>query len=272
MPLEPLPIGATPALDDSAAAPPAALAGLSKEDLEDRLDRAGDRLRRLQPALYAESRQALLIVLQARDAGGKDGVVRHVIGKFNPMGVAITSFKVPTPLEQAHDFLWRVHAAMPPKGMVGVFNRSHYEDVLVVRVHHLVPERVWRPRYDQINGFERFLTGNGVTILKFLLHVSREEQRERLLARLDDPEKNWKFNANDLKERERWDDYTRAYADALARTNTEWARWYVVPADRKRARDVLVAEAVADALERMHPAFPSAPPEAAALRAMLQKQ
>jgi PPK2 family polyphosphate:nucleotide phosphotransferase len=225
----------------------------------------------LQRALHAEGTRALLVVLQGRDASGKDGTLRKVFGPLDPLGVAATSFKVPTELELRHDFLWRVHHAAPPRGTFGIFNRSHYEDVLVVRVRRLAPESVWRPRYEQINLFERILVENGTVILKFMLHISRGEQRERLLARLEDPEKYWKFNAGDLKERELWDDYTEAYREMLARTSTAVAPWYVVPADDRRGRDVLVARTVIETLERMDPRYPGPPPELEALRRTLTK-
>jgi PPK2 family polyphosphate:nucleotide phosphotransferase len=209
-----------------------------------------------QEALYAEGKRALLVVLQARDTGGKDGAIRHVFGRLNPLGIEVTSFKVPTPLELRHDYLWRVHQRVPSAGLIGVFNRSHYEDVLVVRVHRLVPPEIWKPRYEQINAFERHLVANGITILKFCLHISAEEQRQRLIARLRDPSKHWKFNPGDLKERARWQDYTEAYADAIEATGTAAAPWYVVPADRKPVRDVLIAQAVVETLERMAPQYP----------------
>ena len=268
MPLSPLPPGTVPDLTDAAAKPPGGLP--DKDGLRDRVDDLAERTAKLQTALFAEGTRSLLVVLQGRDAAGKDGVVRHLFGRLNPMGLELTSFKVPTALELSHDFLWRVHHGVPPKGKIGIFNRSHYEDVLVVRVHALVPATVWGARYDQINGFERHLTENGVTILKFCLHISREEQRKRLLARLDDPEKNWKFNADDLRERDRWDAYTEAYADALSRTSTTWAPWYVVPADRKPARDLLIGEVVLEALERMKPAYPPVPGEVAKLKRLLR--
>jgi len=192
-----------------------------------------------------------------------------VFGRLNPMGLELTSFKAPTPVELSHDYLWRIHHAVPAKGKIGIFNRSHYEDVLVVRVHGLVPEPVWQARYEQINAFERLLSDNGVVILKFCLHISRAEQRERLLARLEDPEKNWKFNGGDLRERERWDDYTKAYEDALALTNTLWAPWYVVPADRKPVRDLLVAETLLEKLTEMKPVYPPVPAEVAAFKRLL---
>ncbi|HEY7635696.1 MAG TPA: PPK2 family polyphosphate kinase [Gemmatimonadales bacterium] len=233
---------------------------VDKSELEKHLTQLTSRMDELQTALNAEAKRAVLVVLQGRDTAGKDGTIRSVFGPLNPQGVTVTSFRVPTALELSHDFLWRVHLAVPPKGTVGIFNRSHYEDVLVVRVHQLVPEAVWRPRYEQINRFESILVENGVTILKFFLHISREEQRERLRARLDDPAKYWKFRAEDLAERERWDAYTEAYQEMLARTSTPQAPWYVVPADRKPERNVLVAEVVAEALQRLGPTYPEAPP------------
>jgi PPK2 family polyphosphate:nucleotide phosphotransferase len=220
-----------------------------------------ERLPELQTALYAESKQALLIVLQGRDASGKDGVTRTVFGALNSQGCVVSNFKRPSEYELARDFLWRVHQVVPPKGNIGIFNRSYYEDVLVVRVHELVPKEVWSKRYEQINQFEKMLTDNRVTILKFLLHISKDEQKERLLERLRDPLKNWKFQVGDLKEREYWDEYTEAYQDVLERTSTKWAPWYVVPADRKKSRDLLVAQVVVDTLERMGPEFPTVDPE-----------
>jgi PPK2 family polyphosphate:nucleotide phosphotransferase len=267
MTLQPLPPGPAPALTDAAAEAPPDLPG--KEALRERLDDLGRRIAKLQTALYAEARRSLLVVLQGRDTAGKDGLVRHVFGALNPMGLDITSFKAPTPAELSHDFLWRIHQAVPRKGKIGIFNRSHYEDVLVVRVHGLVPEPVWRARYEQINAFERLLSDNGIVILKFCLHISREEQRERLLARLSDPEKNWKFDAGDLQERARWDDYTRAYQDVLTLTNTAWAPWYLVPADRKPARDLLVAEVLLEKLTEMDPVYPPVPEEVAAFKRLL---
>jgi PPK2 family polyphosphate:nucleotide phosphotransferase len=220
-----------------------------------------ERLPALQTALYAESKQALLIVLQGRDASGKDGLTRSVFGALNSQGCVVSNFKRPTEYELARDYLWRVHQAVPPKGTIGIFNRSHYEDVLVVRVHELVPRKVWSKRYEQINQFEKVLTENGVTILKFFLHISKEEQKERLLERLRNPLKNWKFQVADLEERKRWRDYTEAYEDVLERTSSDWAPWYVVPSDRKRFRDLLVARVVVDTLERMRPQFPKVNPE-----------
>ena len=247
-------------LSDHDAQPPRSL-DADDDTLDRKVDRLRARLETLQEALYAESKQTLLVVLQARDAGGKDGTIRRVFSSVNPQGCAVHSFKQPTPEELAHDFLWRVHAAVPAHGMIGIFNRSHYEDVLVARVHKLVPKDVWKKRYDQINEFERMLTRNGVTIVKFFLHVSREEQRVRLLERLTDPAKNWKFEAGDLKERELWDDYTHAYRDALRKCSTKWAPWYVVPADRKHSRDYLVLDTIVSTLARMRPRYPKADPK-----------
>jgi PPK2 family polyphosphate:nucleotide phosphotransferase len=243
----------------------------AKSELRDELDRLTARLDALQRALHAEGSRALLVVLQGRDASGKDGTMRKVFAPLNPFGVTATSFKAPTDLELRHDFLWRIHAAAPARGSIGIFNRSHYEDVLVVRVRSLMPESVWRPRYEQINLFERILAENGTVVLKFLLHISHQEQRERLLARLEDPEKYWKFNAGDLEERELWDEYTEAYVEMLQRTSTAVAPWYLVPADEKRVRDVLVARAVIDTLERMNPRYPGPPPDLEALRQAVKR-
>src|SRR5262245_17843075 len=191
------------------------------------------RLFDLQAKLSAESKQALLIVLQGLDAAGKDGTIRHVFAGVNPQACEVHSFKVPTHIELAHDYLWRVHAATPRRGVIGIFNRSHYEDVLAVRVERLVPEREWRKRYDHINEFERMLTENGTRILKFYLHISRKEQGDRISERLQDPDRNWKFSESDLETRTKWKQYRDAYNDALTKCNTKWAPWYVVPADHK---------------------------------------
>ena len=244
-------------LSDRAALPPRSL-DADDLTLEKKMEKLRIRLEELQEALYAESKRALLVVLQARDAGGKDGTIRRVFSSVNPQGCTVTSFKAPSHLELAHDFLWRVHAATPARGMIGIFNRSHYEDVLAVRVHELVPRKVWKKRYDQINDFERILTENGTTIVKFFLHVSKEEQRERLCERLLDPKKNWKFEAGDLQERELWDEYTRAYLDVFRKCSTKYAPWYIVPADRKHARDYLVLDTIVSALEEMDLKYPKA--------------
>jgi PPK2 family polyphosphate:nucleotide phosphotransferase len=258
MQFAPLPHGTRIRLSDDAAAPPADAP--SKDEAQLQVERLTKRLDQLQEALYAENRRAVLIVLQGRDTAGKDGAIRKVFGPLNPQGVTVSAFKAPTAIELAHDFLWRVHQAVPPRGSIGIFNRSHYEDVLVVRVHQLVPESVWRPRYEQINLFERLLTENGITVLKFFLHISRDEQRQRLSERLDDPTKYWKFSAGDLGERDKWDAYTEAYEEALRRTSTADAPWWMVPADKKYFRDLVVAQVVTDTLERMDPKYPG-PPE-----------
>jgi len=236
------------------------------EELEQRTAKLVERLSDLQTALHADAKRALLVVFQARDAGGKDGAVKRVFGPLNPQGTYVQSFKAPTEDELAHDYLWRVHHFVPQKGYLGIFNRSHYEDVLVPRVEELVPPKVWKKRYRQINEFERMLAENGVTILKFFLHVSRGEQKERLLARLDDPSKNWKFQAGDLEVRAKWREYNRAYRTMISRCSTPWAPWFVVPADDKRVRDYLVARTVVRALRRIDPKFPQADPDILAWR------
>jgi len=214
--------------------------------------------REAQERLWAERRQSLLIVLQAMDAGGKDGTLKHLFRGFNPVGTRVHSFRAPSEEELAHDFLWRVHRHTPAAGEVVVFNRSHYEDVLIVRVKDLVPESVWRPRYEAINKFEYALTSDGVTVLKFFLHISKDEQKRRLESRLADPDKRWKFSANDLKERAYWDDYQAAFEDAVNECSTEYAPWYVVPANKKWYRNLVVARTIADTLEAMNPKFPAA--------------
>ena len=258
MPLKPVKPGTRIKLTDADAVDDRQPRG---KEAERRLAKLLERLPGLQTALYAESKQALLIVLQGRDASGKDGVTRYVFGTLNSQGCVVSNFKRPTEYELARDYLWRVHQAVPPKGTIGIFNRSHYEDVLVVRVHELVPKEVWSKRYEQINQFEKMLIENRVTILKFMLHISKDEQKERLLERLRNPLKNWKFQVGDLEERKYWDDYTEAYENVLERTSTKWAPWYVVPSDHKRSRDLLVAQVVVDTLERMGPKFPSVDPD-----------
>lgn len=228
----------------------------SEDDSLAELAHHRDRIITLQERLWAEHQQSLLIILQATDTGGKDGTIRHVFEGVNPQGVVVTSFKQPTPAELDHDYLWRIHQHTPAKGEIAIFNRSQYEDVLVVRVHDLVPKSVWKKRYDQINDFEERLVESGTTLVKIFLHISKEEQKERLQARLDDPDKRWKFNPGDLTDREKWDDFQRAYQDMLEKCSTTFAPWYVVPADRKWYRNVVVAAIVADALERMNPQFP----------------
>ncbi len=218
------------------------------------------RLETLQEVLYAEDRHKVLIVLQAMDTGGKDGTIRHVFDGTNPQGVTVASFKKPTSEELAHDYLWRVHAKTPKRGEITIFNRSHYEDVLVVRVHDLVPQNVWGRRYEQINRFEELLADEGTTILKFFLHISKDEQKARLQDRLDVPEKNWKFAIGDLDERKLWDDYLDAYQEALRRTSTEWAPWYVVPADRKWYRNLMISEVLVETLEALKMQYPDPEP------------
>lgn len=215
--------------------------------------------RRLQVQLYAEGKSKLLIVFQAMDAGGKDGTIRRVLQGINPQGVRVTSFKAPSRVELAHDFLWRVHKAVPAAGMIGVFNRSHYEDVLVVRVHELAPESTWSRRFELINQFEKLLVETGTTILKFYLHISPEEQRERFQERIDDPRKQWKFSFEDLEKRKRWDEYMVAYQDVLNRCSTSWAPWYAIPADQNWYRNLAVMRVVTDTLRNMNPRFPAAP-------------
>ena len=214
------------------------------------------RLFDLQFRLYAENTHALLVVLQAMDAGGKDGTIRHVMTGLNPQGCSVTPFKVPSAEEMDHDFLWRIHKAVPARGDIGIFNRSHYEDVLVVRVHELVPKSVWSRRYEQINAFEKHLTENDVTIVKLYLHISKDEQRKRIQARIDDPQRNWKLAPSDFEERKRWDDYVRAYEDALARCSTEHAPWYVVPANHKWFRNLAVSQILIETLEELKMKFP----------------
>ncbi len=219
------------------------------------------RLHDLQEMLYAQGEHALLIVLQAMDAAGKDGTIKHVMGAFDPQGVRVVPFKQPTTRELAHDFLWRVHCAVPPRGLIGIFNRSHYEDVLVVRVRKLVPKSVWRTRYRQIRDFERMLAANGVTIVKFFLHISREEQAKRLRERQRTPSKQWKFSPDDLEDRKLWDDFAEAYEDALSRCNTEHAPWYVVPANRKWYRNFVVSEILRKTMESMGLRYPDPVPD-----------
>ena len=255
-------------LSDKDARPPR---GLARGDaLKEQLERELARLTALQSVFYADGRHALLVVLQGRDASGKDGTIRAVFGACNPQGVQVASFKAPTPLELSHDYLWRVHSVVPPRGMIGIFNRSHYEDVLVARVRELVPRAQWRERYGQINDFERHLAANGVVIVKFFLHISREEQREQFLERLTDPTKNWKFRAGDLDDRARWDDYTRAYRDALRRCSTRWAPWYVVPSDNKTVRNYLVTRVINEALQKLDLRYPRAAPDVLALQKKLR--
>ena len=214
----------------------------------------------LQARLAAEGTRGVLLVLQAMDAGGKDGVIRSVFTGINPQGVQVHGFKVPAGRETQQDYLWRVHQVCPGQGEIGIFNRSHYEDVLVVRVHGFVPEERWRRRYRHIREFERVLADEGTTVVKVMLHISSDEQRQRLQDRVDDPAKRWKFRAGDLDDRKRWDDYQAAYEEALTETSTEWAPWYVVPADRNWVRDLAVARILEHHLSALDPQYPDADP------------
>jgi len=215
-----------------------------------------EKLRELQDLLYAEHGHSLLICLQAMDTGGKDGVINHVLGAMNPQGCRVAAFKQPSALEASHDFLWRAHKAAPARGEVVIFNRSHYEDVLIVRVHNLVPKKVWSQRYDEINDFESTLAANGTQILKFFLHISKETQLKRFKERLDDPSKHWKISEADCKERGFWDEYTAAYEEALSRCSTKHAPWFVIPADHKWFRDLAIARIVVEHLESLHMQYP----------------
>jgi PPK2 family polyphosphate:nucleotide phosphotransferase len=229
-----------------------------KKDVARELEKQRRRIQDLQERLYAENERGMLIVLQAMDTGGKDGTIKHVFGGVNPQGCRVASFKAPSVEEANHDFLWRCPKGAPAKGRIGIFNRSHYEDVLVVRVKNLVPEDIWRRRYDQINAFERNLSLGGITVLKFFLHISKDEQKERLQSRLDDPDKRWKFSASDIKERAFWDAYQQAFEDALGNCSTEHAPWYIVPANKKWYCNLVVARTIADTLEAMDPRHPTA--------------
>lgn len=213
----------------------------------------------LQDRLYAEGSRALLVVLQGTDTSGKDGTIRGVFNATGPLGVSVTAFGAPTKTELAHDYLWRVHAACPRRGTIGIFNRSHYEDVLIAKVRKLASKEAIEQRYDQINAFEKMLVENGTTILKFMLHISKDEQQERLQERLDDPRKHWKFNPGDLEDRNYWNEYQEAYETMLHRCSTEHAPWYVIPADRKWVRNAAIASIVKTTLEEMDPQYPKAP-------------
>ncbi|MBA3568091.1 MAG: polyphosphate kinase 2 family protein [Pyrinomonadaceae bacterium] len=223
-------------------------AGLKRGEAEEKTARLIEELVELQELLYAVQMQSVLVILQGRDTSGKDGTIRHVAGPLNSQSCSVASFKVPTDEELAHDFLWRVHAQTPLTGNIKIFNRSHYEDVLVVRVHELAPREVWSSRYEHINAFERLLADSSTIILKFCLHISKDEQKKRLLNRETDPIKSWKLSVGDWKEREYWDGYTKAYEDAINRCSTKHAPWFIVPADKKWFRNLAVAETLRDAL------------------------
>ncbi len=227
-----------------------------KRDVKRELKRHRKRIAELQERLYAEHRQSLLIVLQAMDTGGKDGAIKHVFQGINPQGCRVWSFKKPSSDESAHDFLWRYHLRTPSRGMITIFNRSHYEDVLVVRVKGLVPEAEWRDRYDTLRDFERALARENIVVVKFFLHIGKDEQKRRLEARLEDPAKHWKFSSADIEERGFWEDYQRAFEDVLNKTSTTYAPWYVVPANKKWFRNLVIARTIADTLEAMDPQYP----------------
>lgn len=230
--------------------------GLSPEQSVPLLDKHRARLGQLQEVLYAGQQRAILIVLQGMDTAGKDGTISHIFSGINPQGCTVTSFKVPTPLEARHDFLWRCHAAVPPLGIIGVFNRSHYEDVLAPRVHKQIDAKTARRHMDEINHFERMLVDNGTVVLKFFLHISKEEQKRRLESRLDDPDKLWKFSAGDLKERGFWDDYQKAYEDVLSETSKKHAPWFVIPADKKWFRNLAISSVLVEALSSLGLTYP----------------
>ncbi|MBC7815137.1 MAG: polyphosphate kinase 2 family protein [Burkholderiales bacterium] len=235
---------------------PAYTGDYDKESAKEETAKLQERFTELQEMLYAQGKQTLLIILQAMDAGGKDSTIKKVFEPINPQGVYVYGFKAPTGEELGHDYLWRVHRRTPPKGFIGVFNRSHYEDVLVVRVNDLVPKDVWEKRYHQINEFERSLAENGTRILKFYLHISKEEQKQRFEERLADPTKHWKWNSGDLEVRKQWDDYMEAFEVALTKCNTKYAPWHIVPSNHKWYRNVVITKTIVDALEDMKVAFP----------------
>lgn len=246
--------------------PDATLGWQKGRKAKESLEKAVAKLDDLQYLLYAERKHALLIVFQGLDASGKDGTIRHVMSGINPQGCRVTSFKEPSAEEMAHDFLWRIHAAAPKVGDFGVFNRSHYEDVLVVRVHNLVPKDVWSQRYDQINEFEGILTANNVAILKFFLHISRDEQKKRFLQRLDDPKKQWKISEADFNERKYWDEYQKAYEAVLERCSTSHAPWFIIPANKKWFRNLAVSHVIVETLDRMRMKLPPPSPDVKKLK------
>jgi PPK2 family polyphosphate:nucleotide phosphotransferase len=252
-------------LSDDAASDTSAWPG-DRKKAEDSLPGLREKLTRLQELFAADARRGLLVILQGMDTSGKDGVIRHVFEGVNPQGVRVSSFKRPTPEEYAHDFLWRIHRRTPSKGEIVIFNRSHYEDVLVARVHRLVPEKVWSTRFESINQFERELVEEGVSVLKFFLHISREEQRRRLRDRMQDPTKHWKLNAADFHERRYWNKYRAAYEEMLRRTSTSWAPWYLVPSNHKWLRNLVVSSVLVRELEAMKLRYPPAAVDLRSLR------
>ncbi|MFA5772406.1 MAG: polyphosphate kinase 2 family protein [Thermoplasmata archaeon] len=231
--------------------------GFEEKDIANKiLEHNQKRLEELQYLLFASNSHSLLIILQGMDAAGKDGTIRHVMHGINPRICNVASFRLPTYEETAHDFLWRIHKVVPPRGEIGIFNRSHYEDVLAVRVHNIAPKSVWSNRYWQINDFERMLSENNTKILKFFLHVSKEEQKRRLQERIDDPSKNWKINPTDLKERQLWSEYTQAFEDAISKCNTKRAPWYIIPADKKWFRNLAISQIIIETIESLDLKFP----------------
>jgi PPK2 family polyphosphate:nucleotide phosphotransferase len=228
----------------------------SKSQAREAVSKLNAQLETLQEMLYAERKHKILVVLQAMDTGGKDGVIRSVFDGVNPQGVRVASFGVPTPPELSRDYLWRIHQQVPAKGEIVIFNRSHYEDVLVVRVNQIVPEEQWRLRYDHIREWERLLAETGTTILKFFLHIDRDEQRQRLQERLDDPTKHWKFRIGDLDARAKWDEYMAAFAEAISKTSTDYAPWHIVPANKKWYRDWVISNVIVDALKSLGMTYP----------------
>ena len=234
--------------------------GRQKDEADDILAANLARLTELQARIWAEAKHAVLIVLQGIDAAGKDGTINVIAGAFNPQGTPVTSFKEPTAEELAHDFLWRIHAAVPGKGDIGIFNRSQYEQVLIVRVHNLEPEARWRNHYREIRDWERMLTDEGVTILKFFLAIDKDTQRQRFQDRVDDPTKSWKFRPGDVAERKFWDDYTAAFEEMLTETSTDFAPWYLVPSNRNWLRNLAISEIVADSIDELNPQYPAPVP------------
>ena len=224
--------------------------------MKDSLEKSIERIDKLQYLLYAEHKRALLIVLQGRDAAGKDGTIRHVMTGCNPQGCHVTSFKQPSPEEMSHEYLWRIHHAVPEYGDIGIFNRSVYEDVLIVRVHNMVPKDVWSQRYDQINEFEELLHANRIKIVKFFLHISKDEQKKRFQQRIDDPDRRWKISESDFDERKFWDEYTTAYEDVLSKCSTPHASWFIIPANKKWFRNLAVSHIIAETMESMNMKFP----------------
>ena len=237
---------------------------------EELMAKTTSRLDELQYTLYAEGQRSVLIVLQGMDTAGKDGTIRHVMSGASPQSCKVTSFKIPSSHEQAHDFLWRIHEAVPEKGNIGIFNRSQYEDVLIVRVHKLVAKSVWSERYDEINRFEKYLTDNGTTVLKFFLHISKDEQKRRIEERIADPAKHWKLSPADLKEREFWDDYTEAYEDVLSKCSTKHSPWFIIPANHKWFRNLAVSKIMVETLEKMDPQYPTPEMDIACMKRLLK--